>query len=105
MDIPNGASMEPFDLSAKGRSRRPQLCENGRRICRWWFDEHGKACGSPDELMQEFELLGSKLRVHCGETGNVATWPVEARDKTSLDWVHAGRKDDRDGCGRGIDRA
>ena len=93
------------DLSAKGRSRHPQVCEYRRRIRRRWFDEYGKARGLRDELMQELELLGSKLRVHCGQTGNVAAWPVEARDKTGLDRVHTGRKDDRDGRGRSADRA
>src|SRR5262245_55086448 len=84
-----------------GRSRRLQACERIRR----GLDEHGKARGSRDELLQESELLWRKLRVHCGETGDVAARPIEARDETGLDRVYAGREDDRDRRGRGFGRA
>jgi hypothetical protein len=77
IDLAIAPGAKDFDLSANGRSRRLQLrdCRSGNNgVVR--IDQHGKACGSWQQLMQESKLFRRKFRLHVIHAGDVAAWPV-----------------------------
>ena len=81
-----------------------QVCDRGLSKRTVGIDEHGKARGSRQQLVQEPEPLCRELHIHGADTGDVAARPVEAGDETSLDRVAAGAEDDRNCRGRGFGR-
>ena len=85
------------------KSRSPDICDKALSNGKVGIDEHGNAHGSRQQFMQEPKPLCPKLHHHEADTGDVATWPVEAGDEAVADRIAAGCEDDRDrrGCGLG----
>src|SRR6266540_7480414 len=52
--------------------------------------------------MQQFELLRRQFHRHSGHAREVASWPIEAADKSKLDWVAPYSENDRDIRGHGF---
>src|SRR5262249_16981787 len=103
IDLATGARGEDFDLPPNGDGRCPHVCDRGLRnngIVR--IDEHGKACGSRQQLVQEAKLLGRKFKVHRGDAGDVTPWLVDGSDESSPDRVSADLEDDRNCRRRGL---
>src|SRR5262245_34771280 len=50
--------------------------------------------------MQQFEPLRRELDVQAGDTCEVSARPIEARNKSELDWVETDLEDDRYRRGR-----
>src|SRR5437660_1295620 len=73
---------ESFNLQPICRSQCLQIRDNGYGGRGCGFDEHCKVRCFRYEITQQIEPFGHSLSVEFGQTGYVATRPVEAGDKT-----------------------
>src|SRR5262249_12627714 len=90
IDLVIGARAKNFDLPPNGHSCCAQVCDRGLSNSGIvWIDEHGEACGSRQQLVQEAKLLGRKFKVHGDDASDVTARLVEASDETSLDRTRA----------------
>src|SRR5262245_8876406 len=69
-----------------------------------WVDEQRDAVGRWDHFMQQFESLRSYRHVPSGYPGHVATWSMQAGDKSQFDRVQSYVEDDWDRGGRCLGR-
>jgi hypothetical protein len=98
---PIRAGGDDFDLPPDGRSRRLYFCNKGlgnRRIV--GIDEHGKARGSRQQLVQEPEPLCRKLHANVADPGEIAARPVEAGNEAQFYRVGASNEDNGNRRGR-----
>src|SRR6516164_4871947 len=53
------------------------------------------------QLMQEFQPLPPEVDIHVDDPGDVAAWSIKTGDKTALNRINAGNKDNGNGrsCG------
>src|SRR5439155_16939460 len=97
VDLDSGAGGEELDLRTNGRGLHIFLEGFSSRI--FWIDEHSKARGCRQQLVQEPEPLGGELVAHGVDTGDVAARSIQASDKAKLDWVQAEAEDNRNRLG------
>src|SRR5262249_14180474 len=105
IDLVIGARGENSDLPPNGHGCCPHVCD--RRLSNSgivWINEHGEACGSRQQLVQEAKLLGRKFKAHGDDASDVTARLVEASDETSLDRVPTDLEDDRNCRGRSLGR-
>src|SRR5262245_11003299 len=93
--------------------KRNEVIRIGRRwriadVSNVWGRRRGGSCwtrmaeGHPGVGIALRKPFGPDLQAHGRDSGNVATWPVEAGDEAKVDRVASGAEDDRNGGGRGL---
>ena len=100
IDLAACAGVKHLDLQSHGATSRFCVFDVTSVIPVAQFDQHGNASRSGHQFAQEFEVALPSTHSRKIDTGCVAGWPGQARDKTNPDWVFAGDENDRDrrGC-------
>src|SRR5262249_7577270 len=68
------------------------------------IQEHSNGCGLRHEVMQQADPLGCQIGTQLSNAGEIAAWPVEARNETRPDWIGATHEDNWDVWCRGLCR-
>src|SRR6516162_6057939 len=87
---------ENFRLPSPGGSRGLKVCGVTRGSLLVLIDQHGKARRLRQQVVQEPEALGSKVQAYRGDSGDIATRPIEAGNQACLDRIGAHVEDDWD---------
>lgn len=93
--IENGGDKHEYLRTHPLRGGGQQLCPYISR-CTLRIDEKSNDLRTGNQLTQHLQALGLELGRKQGDTGDIAAWPVEARDQAALYRIATADKDDRD---------
>src|SRR6516164_1435395 len=100
LDVANSAGLEDDDLLPDGAGRDLKILHLRGRKGAIWIEENGDSPGITAQLSQQPQ----PLRLGFGEertySGDVAAWPMQARDQSAPDRVGAADENNRHGRGR-----
>src|SRR5262245_21962898 len=94
IDIASGSGRKDFDLLSDGQTCRLRVLGQRVGIGIAWIDQHGNAQRVRQQVMQESEPLGRKLRVQGGDTGDVPARTVKVGDETDFHRIGSDAEDD-----------
>src|SRR5262249_24019478 len=100
LDLATVARLNNVDLQPDGGRCRGHIPSCQFRLRNARIDKQADAHGSGNQFMQQPQLLCPQLGDEKIDTGRIAAWSAETRDKTNLDRVFGDGEDDGDrrGC-------